>query len=68
MYGVYPLSKAQRPDSEEPVITADGKKICQRCAAKYRQAKEEAEIEQGREHGKEAIEDGRIHEVIQEHP
>lgn len=28
-YGKYPLSKATRPDDEEPVITAQGEKICQ---------------------------------------
>ena len=42
-YGCHPLSKAYRPDSEEPVITADKEKICHRCAEKYREAKAEAE-------------------------
>ena len=39
MYGVYPLSKADRPDEEEPVITDEGDKICQECARKWREAK-----------------------------
>jgi hypothetical protein len=45
IFGCYPLSNADRPDSEEPVITADGKEICQSCAKKYWAAKAAAEEE-----------------------
>lgn len=44
IYGIYPTSKAYQPDTEEPVITADGKEICRRCAEKYWKAREEAEL------------------------
>lgn len=43
IYGIFPLEKAERPDSEEPVMTADGKDICTTCAEKYWKAKEEAD-------------------------
>jgi hypothetical protein len=48
IYGCYPLSNAYRPDSEEAVITDDGKMICQRCADKYWAAKAAAEEERRR--------------------
>jgi hypothetical protein len=44
--GKYPVSEAYRPDTEEPVVTQEGNKICQSCAAKYYKAKAEAEREE----------------------
>jgi len=45
IYGIYPPEKAWRPDSEAPVITVEGHKICQRCAQKYWDARNQAERE-----------------------
>jgi hypothetical protein len=46
MYGKFPLSEAWRPDDEEGVITADGKKICKTCAQKWYEGKIKAEQEE----------------------
>ena len=45
IYGIYPPEKAIRPDSEEPVITQEGHKICERCYQKWLSAREQAERE-----------------------
>ena len=42
IYGNVNHAEAFRPDSEEPVITADGEKICQKCADTYWTARKDA--------------------------
>jgi hypothetical protein len=46
IYGKFPVSEAYRPDSEEPVVTQEGNRICHSCAKKYYEAKAQAEREE----------------------
>ena len=51
IYGITPPSKAWRPDDEEPVITAEGDKICQRCAKKWRDGHNQQQLENSKKKG-----------------
>jgi len=48
IYGKWPVSEAYRPDDEEPVITAEGDKICQSCYEKWLAARAKAKKEENR--------------------
>jgi len=45
IFGKFPPSAAWRPDDEEPVITADGEKICSTCATNWERGKKESKKE-----------------------
>ncbi len=39
IYGVYPTSRATKPDDEPFVITAEGDKICKKCADTWQEGR-----------------------------
>ena len=41
VYGKFPVSEAYRPDDEKGVLTADGEKICKRCADNWHEGKKD---------------------------
>ena len=51
IYGIWPVSEAWRPDDEEPVITAEGDKICQRCAKKWWDGYNQQQLENSKKKG-----------------
>ncbi len=48
IFGIFPPDKAWKPDSEVPVITRDGEKICGKCATNWTRAKAEADSEKAK--------------------